>query len=45
VICGEPAQWEYPRGAYRQRIRPFAASIASVIPYVVVAKNASCVAP
>ena len=45
VICSEPAQCEYLGGVQRQRIWPFAASIASVIPYVVVTKNASWVAP
>jgi hypothetical protein len=45
VICAEPAQEEYPGGVQRQWIRPLAASIASVIPYVVVTKNASCAPP
>jgi len=45
VICADPAQDEYPGGVHRHRICPRTASIASVIPYVVVTKKVSCGTP
>ena len=41
VICDEPARCEYADGVNRQRTRPVPASSASVLPYVVVNRNAS----
>ena len=45
VICALPAQPAYPGGVNVHRIWPLWASIASVLPYVVVTTIVSCTAP
>jgi len=45
VIWADPANRLYPGGLNRQRTRPLLASIASVLPYVVVTKNTSWLFP
>jgi hypothetical protein len=42
VICGLPAQDEYPGGVNRHLTAPEAAVMASVRPYVVVTKKVPC---